>query len=598
MKSNFYIIYKNSEQLTKLLNEASELCDDYVFYNNIWDMEPCFEKYKVNWKDWENSVNGDPEWVFMLARFGFLSKLLIAFYFTNNKIYLDKWDKIYSMYCQYSNKNHIGYAPLFLKIRRKINYHFPQIIKEDFSNRPLDVALRIVALKDRLEFKCDNVDIIQREIYLSCRYIITMFNEWHSKSNWGLIMALSVLYVSDVAKNEQFELWAKNEIDKMIKIQYFKDGMHIECCPMYAVQIHILMLKILLKCEDQLDLTLYKNLHKTSTQIAKFIDNISIDGFLPQIGDTDYCEVNSILNISNSVLNKCQCNKEIDLESAFAFKEIFDYKDFLENRNSTKSSLYSYCGISRLKLGNFDIITTNGPCNGGHEHFDSGSFLFYYNKTPFIIDPGRYTYLNNSLREYLRSELAHNTFIIDSTPMACGRGSWAVSNRPEFYNNSFIRINKSVMGIQMSYGYKNKIYHRCIVKIADDAVAIISWIYYMGTHQCSEYYHFDEKVKLTSISDKICINDALFITSLLDVDYHINEYKQSYLYNEFHLSNVLEIHKCFDSIYLNGIILSEHNNYSIEKPHKNQLKIIKNLKPYIEIIVFDGQKNCFFCTYL
>ena len=74
----------------------------------------------------------------------------------------------------------------------------------------------------------------------------------------------------------------------------------------------------------------------------------------------------------------------------------------------------------------------NGTLGSGHGHSDLCHFSIHYGGEPFLIDSGRYTYVESDLlREYLKSAKAHNVTVIDDSPFALPKNSWKYDKYPD-----------------------------------------------------------------------------------------------------------------------------------------------------------------------
>ena len=70
------------------LKNAEYLLADEFLFQNVYNMEPSPQKYKLI--DWQTSPNGDPEWLFVLKRQEYLQDLVYAYLVTDKIKYLKK----------------------------------------------------------------------------------------------------------------------------------------------------------------------------------------------------------------------------------------------------------------------------------------------------------------------------------------------------------------------------------------------------------------------------------------------------------------------------------------------------------------------------
>lgn len=237
-----------------IITDADRLCDDILIYNNEWDMERCNSLYRVNWKKWYISYNNDAEWIYMRSRMEYMNKLLIAYENTFEKKYLKKWDYIFKSLIKYVVMGSGIFCDRFTQRHYvKLLARVPFMKKYYELNRKLDVAIRNFVLCDRLNINLPESKYKNRIIKLirqNSTYIVNTFNEWDQTSNWGLIAIFSVIYSQCVIKEFADIKKYESLIEVMLNKQFYKDYSHIECSPMYTVQIHLSMLRVLYRFED------------------------------------------------------------------------------------------------------------------------------------------------------------------------------------------------------------------------------------------------------------------------------------------------------------------------------------------------------------
>src|SRR5699024_1703753 len=78
----------------EILANANRLKNHIFSYRKPLDMEPCHIPYKVKNLDLKTPPNGDPEWLFMLHRQEYLKDLVIAYFETEETVYLERWKEL------------------------------------------------------------------------------------------------------------------------------------------------------------------------------------------------------------------------------------------------------------------------------------------------------------------------------------------------------------------------------------------------------------------------------------------------------------------------------------------------------------------------
>src|SRR5690606_23215020 len=64
---------------------------------------------------------------------------------------------------------------------------------------------------------------------------------------------------------------------------------------------------------------------------------------------------------------------------------------------------------------------------GGHSHDDLLHFTLFAHGRNYLVDGGRYTYVNNRWRKYFKDNSAHNTLGVDDLPNSVYSSSWGNS---------------------------------------------------------------------------------------------------------------------------------------------------------------------------
>ena len=500
------VILSNTDEARRVISEADDLLSDLLYFNNEWDMEACFTPYKVDWKEWQHSPNKDAEWVYMLNRLEFLTKLLLADYLTGNHKYLEKWLDIVHNWQLYGKDSYkdvkktrlLQKSILFLNHYINLDY----IRSYSFSGyRPLDVALRCISLLEGVSY-IDDSDYIDKKITINIRsdvahevnFIIERWESWYKHSNWGLIIASSVLYCGLFLDNKIYVSWAEEKLPTMVSLQYDSDGIQFEGSPMYAVQVAILFAKIKSNFHGKLS----ENIEEIVTSVCQSTFNYLVaiktpDEKLPPVGDSDSTPLASILDVFSCLL----FNETIDIQKP-NYVTLFPFRHMLEKGTAGKEienkPFVSFESISIMRNDNNDyLLVTNGKCYSGHRHMDNGSFVLYKSGHKIFIDPGRYTYRKSYERTFLRSEVAHNTILIDGHGFTKCKNVWDVHKYPVWHNNAVRNLNDTNI-VLISTRYIGAVKKSCafierfFILTDSNDILIISHVYCPGVHKCSELF--------------------------------------------------------------------------------------------------------------
>lgn len=128
-----------------------------------------------------------------------------------------------------------------------------------------------------------------------------------------------------------------------------------------------------------------------------------------------------------------------------------------------------------------------------------------------LVDAGRYTYLNNSQRRYIKSAKAHNVCLIDNKQYIEMTTQWETKNSalavqyPYFDNEYCTLIGGAHLGYFKS---KSALAERKIIHIKPDIYIIIDAFRVRGIHSYQQYFHFAPTGKVNICGKKAEFDDG------------------------------------------------------------------------------------------
>lgn len=396
-------------------NKAVFFCKEYLYKPIDWHCD-----FKSGYR-WDNSIiysnvrkqsNGlkgvDIKVPWELSRFQHLSVLIKAFEITNNKLYLE--EVLFQMTDWILNNSQ----------SRGVNW-----------TCTMDVAMRLANWSIALDYieKIYEIPEDIKRIFLKSfkghvKYI--MFNlEWTNKLTSNHYLSdISGLYVSLLysGKYKFLKTWAKNQLEKELFKQTYKDGMNSESSTSYhRLVLELFAFPVLFSKTDFSEKYL-KRLEK----MFEFIFWLKKEnGSIPIFGDNDsglfiYCSIDQKSNLLyfNTLYQKI-FKKNIDQEK---------YKG---------AHLFEDSGLFIYKKDIIHLAVANMPNgqkgNGGHCHNDKLSFELTLGNSTVLIDPGTYVYTPlPSERNKYRATNSHNTVCIEN------------SEQNRFIENNLFRFKQDV----------------------------------------------------------------------------------------------------------------------------------------------------------
>lgn len=553
-------------EVERYLKQAKNLMDNKLSFIHIWDMERDENVYDIP-KDWNEYVSEDEEWIFMRARMNYFEPLFLAYEKYNEEKYLYKIKEI---------------------IFDFIISH--KVLKYELSTRTLDSGIRIINilrafmyLKELGFLSNDEQKNIIDHLDNTCKYIFLSYKKRYDQSNWGLIQMAAVYSFSLLFNGKQVEK-AKKYLDLEIETQILKDGLNWEKSITYHIQIMLYLIFVIM---IEKDLSIinekYQSYLEKMTEALKklhYPDNKGIN-----FGDSDYDDISPIISLSETVLGK-STSYDLGTESyMFAPNYVEKYLK-CEKKIKREVNIFNESGYFHIRDEKFSLSAYNAKLSTGHSHIDYLHFNYFYKK-PIFIDTGRYTYLENEKRKYLKSINAHNSIIVDNK-MDEIKDSWTYNYYPIILptrvesTDDYTYIEMNVFDIKT-----NSLLTRKLISIEENVI-IVNTVRNKGKHFVTLKYHISNFTKYKKEKDKVIFNDEIiFYIS----NYEIQEGIYSSKYNEVEKINVITSKREFIDEYneINTILLKENKLEKIdifqegEKTKKNNifgLKLITKNKTY------------------
>ena len=366
-------------------------------------------------RDYTKNTGRDIRNVWELSRFNYLIPLALAYYKTEDKKYLLKWQ---SLIGDWLEKNPVYYGPNWILAMeaaiRATNWVFSyEIIKK-----------KLTSLYSQNEDKESTLHKLTpnflNSFYTSLlEHGIFIFNNLEYapvKSNHYLSDIVGLVYLGLVfQKTKQGQKWlnfAVRAIKQEIKDQVYQDGVDYELAityHRYATELFLWSSWLLKLNEVDLGTEFWQKLK----QMVNFTSSYTKPNDLaPQIGDSEDSRLHLVWE------NYYNWEKRNHFALLKLSIYIFENENNHKKNTSTLITSFPQAGFYLIKDKDFYLITgRNKACygkGGSHTHNDLLSFELNYEGEDFIIDSGTYCYTSNYQdRNRFRSTRAHNTVMID-----------------------------------------------------------------------------------------------------------------------------------------------------------------------------------------
>ncbi|GAA4304622.1 alginate lyase family protein [Aestuariibaculum suncheonense] len=569
-----YIKANHPEGVEKSIKTANNVLNHYFLFRDDWDMEKTNVPYQFKGQiDWKAIPNGDVEWCYMLNRHKFWIDL--------GKAYLLTGDEKYSKEFVEQIIHWIDHNPL----------------KDDLKHytwRRIEAGIRcenwIKAFEYVKNSKYITPEFLEKfleSLYEHGVYLNSAFSGFSQTSNWGVLEFQGVynlsLFLDDFKIATQ---WQKDAIEKLttcITLQIMEDGTQWEQSPMYHNEVFHCYLNVNLLAQRK-GLKLPEIIvKKTKAMAFANIKSQKPNYHQPLLGDSDDTDLRGLLTLAATLFNdsilKSKAYSELDYETLFltgkdnnlVYKRVESkFPEFLSVYQQSSGDFYmrsswkenaTYSSFHLKKLG----------C--GHGHDNLLHFTIFANGKDYLIDGGRYTYVDNEWREFFKNNKSHNTIGVDNLTNSVYNDSWTNS----FEARSQGIYTKSAIGFDYAEA-ENNAYSRL-----EDPVTVKRRLLYLkpniwllfdsfnakGHHKYSQYFNFpNNSVQITSGALTTTYkNDNLRIQPLKTVKMKLTDSWWSPEYNLKEPNKRAEIYKDTEGFtsFITLLYFPNKNNISFSK---------------------------------
>lgn len=419
---------KFPDEVKQSILTADEVVNRYFLFRYPWDMEktnvPHQFKDQINW---QANPFGDPEWTFMLNRHRYWQDLGKAYLLTGNEKYAKTFVNQVS---DWIDKN-----PITEKTKQT-------------SWRPIEAGIRpenwIKSLEYFKDSKLITFEFLQKflsSLALHAEYINRDFSKFSQTSNHGVLEFQGLYHIAlFLPEFKQAEIWKKDAISNLsvtAKNQILQDGTQWEQSPLYHNEVFYNYTNVLLLSQRRSIKLPQIITDKTKAMAHANIEWQKPNYHEPLLGDSDDNDLRDLLCTAAMVFMdpvlKSRAFPEADYENHFIFdaESKTAYKNlkeehpaFLSAFQESSGDLYSrssweedafYSSLHLKRLG------------GGHSHDDLLHFTLFAFGRDYLVDSGRFSYVDNKWRQYFKDSRSHNTLAVDGEPNSIYATTWSNS---------------------------------------------------------------------------------------------------------------------------------------------------------------------------
>lgn len=495
---------------------------------------PLLPTSRLNYRDFKKI--GNIKYIWELSRHQFLLPVAIAYYLTGKEEY--------KQYVLDVITDWIGKNPYQLGI------NWSSCLELGVRLNSWTFALSFLVSRGG-ELPVSFKSLIVKSVYTHAFHIYNNPSLFSSANNHLIgeisgVFSASMLLRDHPEINEWLEV-SKQRLIEQAACQVYSDGVGAEQAPSYqahTVGYYILCVYFLEKLGHDIPRE-FLDLIKRSAEFYESI--IDMHGEVPNIGDNDggipiYLYARESFNEYRSIINAGYILAEdtdvipcpVDENNYWLFMSIIsdrsgsnipEKKHDFEPRKVFREGGYFLLGDQFGMDDEVKIIFDCGPLGflgiAAHGHADALSFVLNYGGDNFLIDPGTYKYfVDEGMRNYFRSTVAHNTIRVDKIDQSEMTGPFLWGFKADAQAGVYVSDEQfdSIEGSHNGYfRLKDGVSHKR--KLAYDKKHRVLYVYDMldmeNMHVIEQMYHIDKRCEITGSENiyTLCVNDnAIRIT--------------------------------------------------------------------------------------
>jgi len=418
----------HKKEVQKTIQNADRILQNTFVFRHHWAMERTHIPHTFNNKiDWTAKPNGDEEWCYMLNRHRYVIDLGQAYALTGDEKYAQAFVSILSDWIQNNPQEErlksISWRRIEAGIRAENWIKGFEYVKNSKHINPQFFALFISSLYQHGEFLTSN------------------FSNFSKTSNWGVIefhglfnlaLFLDIFTISDTWKST-----AINNLSTCMDLQILEDGSQWEQSPMYHNEVFHCYLNVNLLAQ-RFNIELPKNIVQKTIAMANANMAWQKPNFKqPMLGDSDDTDLRDLITLAAVIFKeptlKSRGFEHIDYDNSFVLtpQQKQAYQS-LKAQQPTFSSIYQEASGDFYMRSSWETTANYASFHikklgGGHGHDNLLHINLFGNGRDYLVDPGRYTYVNNTWRDYFKSSNNHNSLEVDGLPNSSYQDSWSNS---------------------------------------------------------------------------------------------------------------------------------------------------------------------------
>lgn len=488
------------ESCAHVLEQAENICRNAFVFREHSEMERTNEIVSFPGKiKWNHMPGDDPEWIYALNRHTCFLILGKAWRLTGDEKYAAKFVELINDW--------IEQCPLTEETRGN-------------TWRSLEAGIRVenwlkcfILFSDSPLFTKSMKEKVNEALRLHGEYLMEVNLPFHHLSNWGVLQNHGLALLGLYFDNPEWTSEAVRRLDEETYMQVFCDGTQWEQSPMYHCEVLYALMDSLLHLK-RFGVPVPKRLERAVRKMAYSLAYwCKPNGHIPCQGDSDDIDARDHLTMAALLFKdgalKCLSQGIFDENNLWAFGTdgLKEYEALPAKLPAETSKALTDSGNYILRSGwnvSSDYLRLHcGTMGSGHGHGDQLHVDYYSAGEDILIDPGRYTYVDNSIRRELKLPSAHNTVCVDGEEFCECVNSWGYSRmafpiKGEYCFNGTVNF---AMAGHLGYLEKSIFATRKVVALGEGLILITDVFYGNGSHDYDCRFHFGHMGKAFLLND-------------------------------------------------------------------------------------------------
>lgn len=497
----------HSSDIADTIKIADDVADKSFVFTLRWDMECTHTPVRFPCEiDWEYQPGDDLEWTVMLSRHRYMVCVAQAYALSGGaKKYLDLFVDTITGF--------IKNVPLAGSEGKNTWRTIDSGIRARNWVWGLDIISRAAA-EHGAALPEDFLELIAASLCEHLRYLLDCYNDTHFMSNWGVLANSGALSAAFYLQNNALRdceadiALLLERLDEQAEVQVLGDGWQWEQSPMYHHEVLWCYLENILLLRENSRKPSDTVLRQTLSMCRATLYSANPRHHQLMRCDSDDTDIRDILTLGAYIFGdgalRFGAYEKLDFDNLWRLgdKAAADYAAIEPCTPPLPGPDMRESGNRVWRSGweeNATMLAMRcGALGGGHSHADLFHIDLIHGGEDVLIDSGRFTYVNNEDRLFLKSAEAHNTFTVDNAPFTDCVASWRFGETARavrsdcFQNERYYYLSASHLG----YISKGVYVRRQLVLIRPDILIICDSVYGSGEHTLQHSFNFNNAGEL------------------------------------------------------------------------------------------------------